>query len=270
MTEVTQKDVCNAFKNIGTVPGDVVIFHSSLKSMGHVDGGAEAVINGILDAVGSTGTVAAATLWWDGGKEKTPDRFDIKNSPAYNGATAEAMRKDVRALRSNHYSHAVSAIGAKAAALTCEHGTGKAYPDPWNETAFSEKSPWTKLIEYNALYCFIGCTMNVCTLKHRIEGEFVQDLLDKLPAELRMLYRQKLHYKRNYTFWVNFDIEKMQLQLADEGLIAETTLGDAKLIGIRSQTLVRRAKELLNAEPEKWFIDKKVPDFIKEIRTRMQ
>ncbi|MBR2358239.1 MAG: AAC(3) family N-acetyltransferase [Lentisphaeria bacterium] len=267
MTEVTQKDVCNAFKNIGAVPGDVVIFHSSLKSMGHVAGGAEAVINGILDAVGSTGTVAAATLWWDGGKEKTPDHFDIKNSPAYNGATAEAMRKDVRALRSNHYSHSVSAIGAKAVDLTCEHGTGKAYPDPWNETAFSEKSPWTKLIEYNALYCFIGCTMNVCTLKHRIEGEFVQDMLERLPEDTRMFYRQKLRYKRNPGCWAVFDIEKMQQKFAEEHLLAQSTLGNAKLIGIRSQTLLTRAKELLVSDPANWFVDKAFLAWIDEVST---
>lgn len=266
MTEVYQKDVCAAFRNIGAVEGDIVIFHSSLKSMGHVDGGALTVINGILDAVGSSGTAAAATLWWDGKKEKTPDLFDPKNSPAYNGATAEAMRQDPRALRSNHYSHSVSAIGAKAAELTAEHGTGKSYPDPWNETAFSEKSPWTKLLDYNALYCFIGCTMNVCTLKHRLEGEFIQEQLDKLPQELRMEFRQKLHYKRNYTFWANFNIEKMQEQFIAEGLAAETTLGDAKLIGIRTQVFFKKAKELLRSEPEKWFFDEKFINFLQEVK----
>ena len=179
MTEVFQKDVCAAFKNIGAVEGDTVIFHSSLKSMGHVDGGPLTVINGVLDAAGTGGTVAAPTLWWDGKKEKTPDKFDIKNSPAYNGAIADAMRADSRSLRSNHYSHSISAIGAGATELVSEHGTGRLYPDPWNETAFSEKSPWTKLYERDALYCFIGCTMNVYTMKHWIEGHFITELLDK-------------------------------------------------------------------------------------------
>ena len=264
MTEVYQKDVCTAFRNIGAFEGDTVIFHSSLKSMGHVEGGPLTIINGVLDAVDPNGTVAIPTLWWDGAKDKTPDKFDIKNSPAYNGAIADAMRADPRSLRSNHYSHSVSAIGAKAAVLTSEHGTGKPYPDPWNETAFSEKSPWTKLQDFNALYCFIGCTMNVCTMKHRIEGEFILGLLNKFPAERYMELRRKMHYKRNYTFWANFDIEKMQQQFIDEGLVAQTKIGNADLIGIRTQTLVKRTLDLLQNEPEKWFLNADFVNFIKQ------
>lgn len=269
MTEVFQKDVCAAFKNIGTVEGDTVIFHSSLKSMGHVDGGPLTVINGVLDAAGTGGTVAAPTLWWDGKKEKTPDKFDIKNSPAYNGAIADAMRADSRSLRSNHYSHSISAIGAGAAELVSEHGTGRLYPDPWNETAFSEKSPWTKLYEKDALYCFIGCTMNVCTMKHWIEGHFIAELLDKFPPERYMELREKLHYKRNRTFWNNFDIEKMQIMFLAEGSALQTKLGDADLIGIRTKTLVTRTMELLRAEPEKWFIDPAFIDFMKELESQI-
>jgi aminoglycoside N3'-acetyltransferase len=152
--------------------------------MGYVEGGPKTVIDGVLDAVGEKGTAAIATLWWDGGEEKTPELFDRKNSPAYNGAIAEAMRQDDRSLRSSHYSHSVSAIGAEAEYLTSEHGTGRLYPDPWNETAFSEKSPWTKLYEKDALYAFIGCTMNVCTMKHWIEGHFIAEYLDKLPENV--------------------------------------------------------------------------------------
>lgn len=266
MTEVYQKDVCTAFKNIGTVEGDVVIFHSSLKSMGHVNGGPTTVINGALDAVGSDGTVTIATLWWDG-SDKDPALFDLKTSPAYNGAIAEAMRQDPRALRSNHYSHSLSAIGAKAAELTSEHGTGKSYPDPWSDTSFSENSPWTKLIKYNTLYCFIGCTLKVCTIKHRIEGEYLLELLNKLPEEMRMEFRKKLHYKCNYTCWPKFDIERMQQLFLEEGSMAETTLGDTKLIGIRTQTLFKRVNELLYSEPEKWFVEDEFLEIMQEINS---
>ena len=38
MTVVTKEDIKNALSKLGIHPGDVVIFHSSLKSMGHVDG----------------------------------------------------------------------------------------------------------------------------------------------------------------------------------------------------------------------------------------
>ena len=51
--EISRKDVRDAFIAAGCVPGDTVMFHSSLKSMGHVDGGAATVYDGILDAAGT-------------------------------------------------------------------------------------------------------------------------------------------------------------------------------------------------------------------------
>ena len=44
-------------ENIGVRPGDVLVVHSSLKSMGHVEGGAECVIAALTDAIGPEGTL---------------------------------------------------------------------------------------------------------------------------------------------------------------------------------------------------------------------
>ena len=59
---VTRGDVDAAARAMGIVAGDTVILHSSLSSMGTVGGGADAVIDGFLDAVGPAGTVAVPTL----------------------------------------------------------------------------------------------------------------------------------------------------------------------------------------------------------------
>ena len=52
MTEVTRQDVAKAVRDLGIKEGDVVLVHSSFKSMGHVVGGAEDVITGFLDVIG--------------------------------------------------------------------------------------------------------------------------------------------------------------------------------------------------------------------------
>ena len=54
---VTRKDVEKAVRDLGIKEGDVVLVHSSFKSMGHVVGGAEDVIGGFLDAIGEEGTL---------------------------------------------------------------------------------------------------------------------------------------------------------------------------------------------------------------------
>lgn len=62
MTVVTLKDVVRAVKELGVTQGDIVLVHSSLKSMGHVEGGAETVIGGFMEAVGADGTLVMPTL----------------------------------------------------------------------------------------------------------------------------------------------------------------------------------------------------------------
>ena len=42
---------------LGIRPGDTVLVHSSLKSLGPVPGGAETVIQGLLKALGDEGTL---------------------------------------------------------------------------------------------------------------------------------------------------------------------------------------------------------------------
>lgn len=56
MTVVTKQDIKNTLTRLGIQTGDVVIFHSSLKSMGRVEGGAQAVIDAFLEQVGPEGT----------------------------------------------------------------------------------------------------------------------------------------------------------------------------------------------------------------------
>lgn len=253
MTEVCRTDIADAFKKVGAANGDILVFRSSLKSMGHVAGGAAAVIDGALDAVAPDGTVVVPTLYFDGDLAKTPETFDLKNSPAYNGAVAEAMRKDARSIRSNHFSHSVSAIGKMAEYLTSEHGGGTPLPDPWCETAFSEKSPWSKFYEHNALYAFIGCSMSACTMKHVIEGRCIVKMLNLLPENKRDEFRKKLHYMCRYTFWSNIDMPIMQERLDKENLLMKTKLGNADLVSIRTKTLVDRVLEILDSEGEKYF-----------------
>lgn len=111
MTEIEVSDIAAALCRLGVQPGDTVIYHGSLKSLGYVNGGASAVIDGVLKSAPEV-TAAMATLWYDGHPENFRKQdFDLKNSPAWNGAMAEAMRQDPRSLRSNSWTHSVVPSG---------------------------------------------------------------------------------------------------------------------------------------------------------------
>ena len=48
MTETTIDDIAAALRRLGVQPGDTVMYHGSMKSLGHMNGGAPAVIDGVL------------------------------------------------------------------------------------------------------------------------------------------------------------------------------------------------------------------------------
>lgn len=251
--EVSRRDIAEAFLASGVVPGDTVMYHGSLKSMGHVTGGAEAVYNGILDAAGPGGTAAAPALWYNGDPQACPkEKFDVRTSPTWVGALAETLRRDPRAFRSDNFSHSVCAIGARAEELTCDHGQGRPYPSPWSEQSFAEISPWSKFYAWNALYCFIGVDMNSCTMKHYIESRFVEGLLRQLPPERYMEFRSQLAMDCKSVFWIFYPGVKMRLELEKRGLIRQVPLGAATLLSIRTRPLVEASLEILNAHPEEW------------------
>ena len=266
MVHVEKKDIAEAYKRAGAVMGDTIVYHGSMKSIGYVEGGASALIDGILEACAPGGTVAIGTLWYNGKpEERPPEKFDVAASPAYNGAMAEAMRLDKRALRSNNFSHAVSAVGARKEELTMNHGGGKKYPTPWNEEAFAEVSPWTKFYLWNALYTFIGVDFNVCTMKHFMESRLVDHYLSLLPVELRKEYRMKLAHDLNKGLWCFFDMREMQKIYEEKNLVSFTFLGNAPLLAIRTRPLVDEGLRQLKKAPEKW-LSKECMAWVEEVR----
>ena len=253
MTEIEVSDIAAALCRLGVQPGDTVIYHGSLKSLGYVNGGASAVIDGVLKSAPEV-TAAMATLWYDGHPENFRKQdFDLKNSPAWNGAMAEAMRQDPRSLRSNSWTHSVSAVGPRAAELTADHGLGRQYPTPWDESAFSEISPWTRFYEWNALYVFFGVTMRCCTMKHWIESRYVAAFLEQFPPEQYSDRRNELMYDCKPGIRFLFNAEPFQKHLEDAGLVKRTTLGDAQVLAIRTRVLVDETMRGLVSEPEKFF-----------------
>ena len=62
MGSVSQSEIVEGLKAGGLVAGCPVLVHSSLSSFGHVEGGADAVIDALLEAVG--GTVLVPTSDW--------------------------------------------------------------------------------------------------------------------------------------------------------------------------------------------------------------
>lgn len=160
MKSVTKEEIVYALKLGGIENGDVVLMHSAMSAIGHVEGGADTVIDAVLDAVGPDGTFAVSTMAFD-------NPFDVENSPSTVGIISETHRKRPNSLRSLRPVHSINAIGAKAEELIRDHDLC--------ETNCGVGSPYLKLREMGGKIILLGVDMNRNTTLHAIE-----DIMDSV------------------------------------------------------------------------------------------
>ena len=121
--------------------------HSSLSALGEVPGGADAVIDALLAALGG-GTLVLPTLSYLFVSAEKPD-FDVKSTPTNLGAIPSAGLRRAGAVRSLHPTHSCVAIGPRAAEVCGEH---------WmDRTPVGPNSPFTRVKELGGQVAFVGC-----------------------------------------------------------------------------------------------------------------
>ena len=159
-TSVTQTDIEKGLRDVGLKVGDVVMVHSSLKSFGKVENGADSVIDALLSVLGRDGTLVMPTFTWDSFHNKTAGVFDIANTPSETGIITEVFRKRKGVLRSSHICHSVAAYGAHAIDVL---GDGI--------SPFARNSPFERLYDLNASILLLGVSFNACTALHAVEEQ---------------------------------------------------------------------------------------------------
>ena len=136
---VLKQDILDALEKLGIQNGQALMVHTSLSSLGFVCGGAQVVIEALLETVGSEGTIMMPTQswknldpttgvhweepeeWWQTIRDHWP-AYDKDITPTNTmGAVAEMFRKWPGTLRSDHPARSVAAKGKYARYLTEKH-----------------------------------------------------------------------------------------------------------------------------------------------------
>ncbi|HWL54141.1 MAG TPA: AAC(3) family N-acetyltransferase [Chthoniobacteraceae bacterium] len=151
---IDQHQLREGFSRLGIRPGDLLLVHSALSSLGTVRGGADAVIDALLEAVGPGGTLMMPAL--------SSDVFDPARSPSKVGLLTETFRGREGVLRSFHPSHSVTALGARAAEMVAGH-----LECP---TACGEGTPYAKLMEAGGKILLLGVDQDRNTSLHGLEA----------------------------------------------------------------------------------------------------
>lgn len=116
---VTQEMLVALFRELSLERDSSLIMHSSLRSLGYVEGGAATVLDALLEVIGPEGNLMLPTFNYS--RPLPEPYYDRDHTPGRTGAIPEAARKRPGAIRSLHPTHSVAVIGADAAALTRDH-----------------------------------------------------------------------------------------------------------------------------------------------------
>lgn len=175
---ITKARILNDIKQLGVREGDNLLLHSSLKSIGYVEGGALTVIEAILQVISSSGTLVVPTYSMRGTMYDTCQTknyiFDPRHDTTGLGIIPATFLKLPGIQRSIHPTHSVSAIGRYAKILTEAHHKGG--------STFGSDSPWDRLMKLDGKILGLGISLGPFTFYHVLEDM----LLDGFPLPVRM------------------------------------------------------------------------------------
>ncbi|MYD92986.1 MAG: AAC(3) family N-acetyltransferase [Chloroflexi bacterium] len=145
---------------LGVPRGGLLMVHSSLRSLGHVTGGAPTVLDALLETLGPDGTLVLPAFTYP--LSRDPNFvFDPRHTPSLMGAISDAGRRHPDARRSLHLWHSISAIGPLAETIVTAGG----------ESAWDAGSPMRQIRDRNGLYLLLGVPYQNLTAVHVSEIE---------------------------------------------------------------------------------------------------
>ncbi|MFN8467783.1 MAG: AAC(3) family N-acetyltransferase [Caldilineaceae bacterium] len=162
---LTAAALAERLRACGLAEGQTVLVHMAMSKLGFVVGGAEAVILGLLAAVGPTGTIMMVTNssnnvdpsewqhppvpepWWQTIRDHMPGYNPLTTPSRGMGVVPELFRTWPGARRSAHPAFSLAAVGPQAEYLTAGHAL---------EEDTGDRSPLGKLYELDGHVLLLG------------------------------------------------------------------------------------------------------------------
>jgi aminoglycoside 3-N-acetyltransferase len=153
----TREDLISDLSRLGVAAGGVIMVHSSLRSIGTVEGGAETVVDALLESLGTQGTLVVPTFTFSA-PSQPGFIFDPARTPSEMGAISEAARQRSDAVRSVHVFHSIAAIGPMAEQIVTSGGA----------SAWDEASPMGQIAN-GGQFLLLGVPYSRLTAIHLVE-----------------------------------------------------------------------------------------------------
>ena len=229
---------------LGVRRGDLLMVHSSLRSLGFVDGGPETVVNALLQALGPQGTLVVPTFTYPTAGDPM-FVFDPVHTPSQMGAISEAARQRPHAHRSIHLAHSIAAIGPLAQTIATSGGA----------SGWDADSPMRQVFDRNGRYLLLGVPYQNLTAMHLCEVWLGLPYRQPRTSEGRMR-----HPDGSYSPLVNIgtpplpghpgsDYNRLGQHMEDAGLVKLGPVGNAVARLLDAHDFRAAARQLTRQDP---------------------
>ncbi|WNS41308.1 AAC(3) family N-acetyltransferase [Paenibacillus sp. MMS20-IR301] len=241
----TRASLLKQLKDMGIDPHGTLLVHSSFKSIGEVEGGADTVLD-VLSEYMKEGLLVLPAHTWSYINAQHP-RFSVTDSPVCVGILPELFRKRPGVIRSWHPTHSVSALGADALSFT-------AGEERW-DTPCARGSVYGRLLDRKADIMLLGVDLRRNTFIHGIE-EWVhipgrmtdghEPLITITPdgEEIPVPSRRHCGLSWSQHFW------KVEAVLEDGGALRRGRFGDAAVMICGTERTTAVLSRMLEANPD--------------------
>jgi len=244
---VRKEDIKAGLIRLGLKKGDIVGVHSSLSSFGHVAGGADTMIDALLETVGEQGNVVMSTHSANLSEDKrTPEMialgiswlfkilpYDPDKTPVTTGIIPETFRKRKGVIRGLHPSLSISASGPKAKVLS---------------------EGWHRLLELDGYILLIGVGLDRCTAMHLAEKrvQFPNRILNKTTPP-KWFVEQYPESEWEWDVGPYPDFAKLTQPCIDRGIMKTVKVGKATLRLVKLSELIDLYVEYLERNPDLFY-----------------
>jgi len=202
-----QKELVSAFKAVGIKAGDILLIHSSLGSIGKVEGGADTVIDALLKVLGPKGTLLAPVF---GALGIIPDKLKVRPGALISPCPVGTL----------------AGLGPAAAAL---------FKDHWKaETVHGRDTPFARLAEKGGKILLLGCDQDRNTFLHGIEAQlelpYLRECTRTFEAEGKTVTKTWPGYPGPHRDFIGIDRRMLESGIMTIGKVgaAQARLIDAK------------------------------------------
>ena len=244
----TKEQLKKQLENMGLTGDETILIHSSMKSIGEVEGGADTVLDAWIEYFGH-GLLLLPTHTWKNINADSPV-YNPKETPSCVGLLTNMFLKRDGVIRSLHPTHSMAGIGKKAAEYLASEEN--------NNTPCTPGGCYDRLKDVGGKILLVGVGHERNTYIHSVEEVLnVPNRLSDMPVLMKIVQHGKkpvsVYMRKHYNSQqphISEDFVKLNRAFDECGAAVHTVFGSAECILCDARRIFEVTRHVIAPDPE--------------------